>query len=356
MSAPTGALCFASNPEVTGIGVRAAIYAQNLLSFAPALLALRNRNVTPAELEVSGTQSTTTLITTFKFAILVSTVIQAHAAKSGAGISNYHTSIVLNLSWMNNTYLFIYLLLYTYRRVNLPEEELDLKARDHLPTALQHQRRVARLIYEAKKAAMNPVVIMGSLHLSLMAAVGIWLWSNPAHFGGPPVTCPNSLSASVFIVGTEVPLGSARLRAWSILIYSILLIPLLNLLIPMALFSLPLFLHWHQKQVQLRRIMIVLGMLGVIDVILLTDTEVGIKKNLEYGWLGKDEGQWSFGQTLALLLLLVPLRDLWKALWERPAKSLGQRLKKASAAGKEVVEDALDQGPKKIALGMHDLS
>ncbi|KAG6855249.1 hypothetical protein H0H87_006165, partial [Tephrocybe sp. NHM501043] len=331
--------CFGANPDVSGIGVRIAIYAQNLLSFAPALLALRDKKVTPTELDALETQSTTILITAF--AILVSTIVQARTS----GISNYHASIVLDLSWMNNTNLFIYLLLYTYRRVNLSDTELKAEVKDE-----SRVKGLARWIYEARKATVNPVIIIGTLHLSLMASVGIWLWSNPAHFSKvSPDNC--SLSASVVVVGKAVPLGSPRLRIWSLLIYSTLLIPFFNLLIPTALFAVPLFLFRHSKHMKLRRIMIGLGMLGVIDAVLLFDTEWGIRQNINQKLLSPDEGEWTFGQTLALLLLLVPLRDLGEAFWERRAKVLGERLLDASLKGElQVVKHVLGFGPQKDAI------
>ncbi|KAG6844213.1 hypothetical protein H0H87_008850 [Tephrocybe sp. NHM501043] len=342
--------CFGANPDVSGIGVRTAIYAQNLLSFVPALLALKDGKVTPTELDALETQSTTILITAF--AILVSTIVQASTSSTSNrlnGISNYHASIVLDLSWMNNTNLFIYLLLYTYRRVNLSDDELGEEAMGYLKPDTP---RLARCIYEARKAIMNHVIIIGTLHLSLMASVGIWLWSNPAQFGKfPPSEC--SLSASAVVVGRAFLMGSTGLQAWSILVYSILLIPFLNLLIPIALFAVPLFVFKHSKGMQLYRIMIGLGMLAVIDVVLLVDTEVGIKKNLDHGLIAKDEGAWTFGQTLALLLLLVPLCDLSEALWERRAKSMGQTLLEASETGETaVVKYLLKRGAQKDDIGM----
>ncbi|KAF8902786.1 hypothetical protein CPB84DRAFT_1657216, partial [Gymnopilus junonius] len=98
-----------SNPDISGIGVRTSIYAQNLLSFIPAIFALRDE-VTIITLENLETQSTTILITAF--AILLSTVVQVFTK----GVSNFHATIILNLSWMNNTNLFIYFLLYVYHR------------------------------------------------------------------------------------------------------------------------------------------------------------------------------------------------------------------------------------------------
>ncbi|KAJ6545349.1 hypothetical protein B0H19DRAFT_1167477, partial [Mycena capillaripes] len=50
-----------SDPDISGIGVRVAIYAQNLLSFVPVIGVLRDREVSLYELETVETQSTTIL-------------------------------------------------------------------------------------------------------------------------------------------------------------------------------------------------------------------------------------------------------------------------------------------------------
>jgi hypothetical protein len=99
------------NPDIAGIGVRIAIYIQNILSFGPAFYSLINdRKVDRKELRTVEKQSTTILITAF--AILISLIVQALAFN----LSAFHTSIVLNLSWMNNTNTFIYFLLYIHHK------------------------------------------------------------------------------------------------------------------------------------------------------------------------------------------------------------------------------------------------
>ncbi|KAJ7937768.1 hypothetical protein B0H13DRAFT_1588224 [Mycena leptocephala] len=102
--------CIPSDPDISGIGVRAAIYIQNLLSFVPAFWALSHGRVSEYELESVQTQSTTILLTAF--AILISAMVQARTL----GLSNYHVSIILSLSWMNNTNTFIYFLLYVQHK------------------------------------------------------------------------------------------------------------------------------------------------------------------------------------------------------------------------------------------------
>ncbi|KAH6914544.1 hypothetical protein BKA70DRAFT_1180023 [Coprinopsis sp. MPI-PUGE-AT-0042] len=101
------ALCnIPGNPDIYGIGVRIAIYIQNLLCFLPALWALWDGEVTQDELDSAETQTTTNLV--LAFAILISSIVQALTL----GLSNFHANIVLSMSWMNNTNAFIYFLLY----------------------------------------------------------------------------------------------------------------------------------------------------------------------------------------------------------------------------------------------------
>jgi hypothetical protein len=107
----TSLICLQADPDISGIGVRAAIYMQNLLSFIPGIWALWDGKVTKAELDSVETQSTTILITAF--AILIAAVVEARTA---TGLSNFHASVVLSLSWMNNTNTFIYFLLYVQHK------------------------------------------------------------------------------------------------------------------------------------------------------------------------------------------------------------------------------------------------
>ncbi|KAJ7615760.1 hypothetical protein DFH06DRAFT_1062662, partial [Mycena polygramma] len=108
--------CIPADPDISGIGVRVAIYAQNLFSFVPAIWALWDGEVSDYELESVETQSTTILITAF--AILISAMAQGRTRglSDKAGNGNFHATIVLDLSWMNNTNTFIYFLLYVQRK------------------------------------------------------------------------------------------------------------------------------------------------------------------------------------------------------------------------------------------------
>ncbi|KAF8521963.1 hypothetical protein BU17DRAFT_8799, partial [Hysterangium stoloniferum] len=97
-------------PDISSIGVCVAIYAQNLMSFLPAFYAISNGEVTVDELSSVKTQASTIFITAL--AILILAIFEAVTQQ----ITSFHATIILNLSWMNNTNLFIYLLLYIHHK------------------------------------------------------------------------------------------------------------------------------------------------------------------------------------------------------------------------------------------------
>ena len=70
-----------------------------------------------------------------------------------------------------------------------------------------------------------------------MAGIGIWLWSDPSKFGQPLAPgCDPTLT----VVGVPARFSSKPLRIVSLTMYSLVLIPGLNLIPPFAFF---LFLH-----------------------------------------------------------------------------------------------------------------
>lgn len=95
-----------ANPDISGIGVRISIYVQALLSFIPTLVALLDGEVSEGELEIMNDLATTNLV--LAYAILISCFVQA----STIGLTSYHASIVLSMSWLSNSGAFIYFQLY----------------------------------------------------------------------------------------------------------------------------------------------------------------------------------------------------------------------------------------------------
>ncbi|KAJ7623023.1 hypothetical protein DFH06DRAFT_1230702 [Mycena polygramma] len=385
--------CIPGDPDISGIGVRAAIYAQNLLSFIPAISALWDGEVAPYELEAVKDQSTTILITAF--GILISAIVQA----TTLGLSNFHASIILSLSWMNNTNTFIYFLLYVQHRSQLGPQQIrsdviswirhikkwlfgsvswgesnwddrkrmwpQRREEPDIPLAPENAeiepQSLLAVIFRVKVKGI--VAILGSLHLSMMAALGLWLWSNPRTFGtaASANACGIEFSTTV-ILGKAVPLASSGLRIWSILVYAAVLAPGLNLLIPMFIFlgiiisyrafhaprrpnkfdrRNPRAFDRHNARARMRNpnmrtgpskppprnmvrrsltalqawynpflfpTVLAMLLLFAINITFLVDIELTLRRNRYLQ--SSSESVWTFGQTLAMLLLVLPLRDL----------------------------------------------
>ncbi|KAJ7158144.1 hypothetical protein C8R46DRAFT_1003172, partial [Mycena filopes] len=319
--------CITVNPDITGIGVRTAIYAQNILCFVPIVLHLQDGFISDEEMKGIKDQSIGMLAVAF--AILISTIIQAKTAVQGQPITGFHAAVILDLSWMNNTSTWIWFLLYAHHVSNSEtEEEADNGkeaaetrdphcprcrlgyGRNSIPATLlawlsvirsrachRHRERRQGLLAQVLCACdcsrdlfwQSPVLFIGSLHLSLMAAVGLWLWSHPAKFGTPIDGCVPTLT----IIGHSVPFSSKPLRIFSLAMYSLLAIPLINLLPPIIFFlALHILYSWtglrglfrqrfEQRSREIHNAALVLGLviLLAINLILLVDIEYTIRRN-----------------------------------------------------------------------------
>jgi hypothetical protein len=113
--------CIPANPDISGIGVRAAIYAQNFLCFVPVVAHLRDGKVSAEEMKGVKNQSIGMLA--IAFTILISTIIQAKIFVEGQSITSFHAAVILDLSWMNNTSTWIWFLLYAHHLSKADEEQ-----------------------------------------------------------------------------------------------------------------------------------------------------------------------------------------------------------------------------------------
>ncbi|KAG6914483.1 hypothetical protein DXG01_016981 [Tephrocybe rancida] len=370
--------CIIANPDISGIGVRLAIYLQNFLTFAPVVVHLSDWKVTRDE--VLATEGQSIGILSIAFAILVSTIIEAKASAAGASISRFHAAVILNLSWMNNTSAFVWFLLYAHSR-SKPERDSDFLRHGTGEASLDRVggtgavgdvrqgsaggkasriTRIPRAVHRFwNLVSQAPVLTLGSIHLSLMAAIGIWLWSNPTRFG-TPINCDPSLT----IVGGAAHFSSPALRIFSLIMYGVLLIPGVNLIVPFVFFLSPHIMYnqsrlrhprfWERCQhilcTSLRHVglnvhqerhighdleaqvhddqnpgvlatrssshpaflVISLGLLFAVNIVFLADIELTLSRNQRFQ--SHEEDNWGFGQVLALLLLVIPLRDLFSSV------------------------------------------
>jgi len=86
-----------ANPDISGIGVRTAIYIQAVLSVIHPLVAGYDGKIDDFEMQSLATVYLGILLP--GCALLISAIIQARTF----GLSAYHAMIVLFLSWINNT-------------------------------------------------------------------------------------------------------------------------------------------------------------------------------------------------------------------------------------------------------------
>ncbi|KAJ3526330.1 hypothetical protein NMY22_g10206 [Coprinellus aureogranulatus] len=378
-----------ANPDVTGVGVRLSIYSQNILCFVPAIAALLDFRITTYEMESLETQAMTNLI--LAFAILISCGVQALTL----GLSSYHASIVLSMSWINNTNAFIYFVLYVHYKAKLNEGPgltpvkpewkawkahvmTQLRALLHLPYGLANEasgeepteggthedmQGPAVRTSSAKILFGRVALLMGSLHLTLTAALGIWLWSDIRSFGQSTSTgsCATDY-LDITILGARVPFASNPLRVTSLVIYSLFLLPGFNLLLPMALF-LGFFIWHHSWYGEVARrstspvtakaphlpflkslftqpladvctacikssifpVCVGLVFLFAVNIFFITDIELTLLRNKALQAPG--EAEWGFGQVLAVLLLVMPLRDLVEMILARRQRRQEKQIK-----------------------------
>jgi hypothetical protein len=180
-----------------------------------------------------------------------------------------------------------------------------------------------------KRFFKKVVLSLGSLHLTLMSAIGIWLWASPSLFEqsqqGFTMQPPDSLPiecTSTALLGHSIKLTSSGLQRWSLVIYSVFLVPGLNLLLPVFLF-LALHIGFHKLPIPEERsktimrrlfgvapVLVGLIFLLAINIVFLVDIETTIHR--ARGRQESGESEWTFGQTLALLLLSLPIRDVFE--------------------------------------------
>jgi hypothetical protein len=189
------------------------------------------------------------------------------------------------------------------------------------------------------------VLSLGSLHLTLMAVIGIWFWSSPTLFESRQPEHPEASSlycTSTNVLGQTISLTSLPLRAVSLVIYSFFLIPGLNLLAPAALF-LAAHIGYHRMRnrdnhAKLSILPIFAGLLFLlaINVVFLVNIETTIRQHQV-----DEEALWTFGQTLAVLLLVLPLRDVFSFITHVRKE---KRHEKRRARCTEELKRALERG------------
>ena len=189
-----------------GIGVRIAVYIQAFLPLITAVLQFCTGRP-PIEFQLQAAQSASSSLIT-GMALIISAIIQQHTQ----GLSIFHALIVLSLCWITvfGSFIPFYFLVYSANGGNIQ-------------------------IIEHNATRMSSLFMV---KLMLMGGFGVWTLSQFSTFDSTPNPCTSS---TVFwILGHHPHVTSRPFRKALLALYSLLLVPLVNLLVIFALL-LPLF-------------------------------------------------------------------------------------------------------------------
>jgi hypothetical protein len=343
--------CIEPNADIAGKGVRFAIYIQAILCAIMLLVALRDRKVSGGENK--DLQKTISSVLLTGCALLISTISQA----AKVGLSAYHTIIVLNLCWINCWTLFISWWGFTLAKSHsnrgpAPEAQqaaLTVQSLNTEPSQLvispshtpnptpeagsQQSAAPSKLasslsdqVPEAEApqpdTSGEPYVVqfiaVSSVNLSLMSALGLWVWAKIETFGN---TTPECNKLSIFVIfGKDVPITNPGLRYSFIFFYALIAIPLANLLL-LALLRhqvtrilgklVKKLLKTKKKTDGYRAYLIRIIIPLFFYVTFVVNNELMINRNTGL-MLSREETDWTLGQTLPLVLLIIPVIHIWE--------------------------------------------
>ncbi|KIM88232.1 hypothetical protein PILCRDRAFT_814137 [Piloderma croceum F 1598] len=286
--------CLNPNPDIAGIGVRVSIYIQAFLNLACTFVFAKDGKISSYESATLSTSSTNLFLT--GCALLISAFIQG----ATSGFSVHHALIILNISWINS---FSAILFVTLGVV------LSISFTTWFEPGL-------RQLWTGTLLRAIPLSI---LHLSGMGALGIWVWAKVNTFGDQ-LECTPATFMTIF--GHDIAVTSASLRKGSIVLYSIITLPLLNLVIiilvgvvMVTLLSLAYYtIHGSfEPWESFDRFILVSGGLttALLEVLFIVDTELMISRSSTLVKPG--ESAWTFGQTLAMVMVAMLLLDTVRA-------------------------------------------
>ncbi|ESK90416.1 hypothetical protein Moror_13682 [Moniliophthora roreri MCA 2997] len=332
----TPGVCIAANPDVSGIGVRVAVYAQTFLSYAPAFLFTYDGKLDLEEEQALLKIYTPLLISSM--ALLITTGIQ----QVTIGLGNHHILLVLNLMWMMNASALVLCVVPTLEWLSrpqvLPVVHQKLARRWKMLSWFPSRSQERHLLFWWPRRHRQLLgVVFVSVHLMGMSVLGLWHWIRlnirGLNSNLDPSECFDKITTTYLFM--RFPITDDRIRVLSLVFYSFMAIPILNIEFAVMLVNgiswlivspgrrilnrvLPQTLRllytwflltaygrdWPWLEPRLKCIVAVLLPL-FIAVHTVIDTELTINRNTAL--VGNDEKQWTFGQVLALLLVILPL-------------------------------------------------
>ncbi|KZO90986.1 hypothetical protein CALVIDRAFT_568559 [Calocera viscosa TUFC12733] len=263
-----------ANPDIDGIGIRVAMYAQAILALLPIGIALLagdfDEDGFQADL-VNDIKMNSTSVLATGCALLVASFIQA-----GRGsLDLYDAIIVLQLSWLNNlTAAF--------------------------PTLL---RAIIDDDKGIKKNTFSRKLGLYMLHCTVTGAFGIWIFHDIQSWSP-------GCAQEYFLVmcGQKLQASGPNVRIAVLVISSLAVIPLVNVLVIFVL----ILLLCNLEQMLCRcnenhTPILALLAWGVPSILIIVGTEQFIYDNRGVISGSANQSDWTFGQILALLLVIFPI-------------------------------------------------
>jgi hypothetical protein len=167
------------------------------------------------------------------------------------------------------------------------------------------------------------LVLLPAAHLSALGFLGILLWTQVQTFGDQPECTPRTV---LTVFGSSLRVLDETIRRGSMATYWIAAIPLLNVLVTSAAaFIAPAvmtLLLWTAEHVVDRQLLpwnvfspcCGIATIFVLLVLFISNTELMIARGVHTALVGVGEEEWTFGQTLALITLLVQMAEMVKVV------------------------------------------
>jgi hypothetical protein len=175
------------------------------------------------------------------------------------------------------------------------------------------------------------MAVLASIHLTLFASFGSWLWITIRTFGdhGNNVDC--EIPTHLIIFGAAIPVISPTIRSMFLLVYVLCILPLINIIVCVALGFIVVYALYRVITFRRRRSQDITDRSFFYSAVFLTFlsqlyfilcTEFTIKNNQHLLKQGDTrENDWTFGQTLAVALTAIPLLEVYKSLKKVAYKS-----------------------------------
>ena len=277
---PTPA-CVASSSDIASLGVRVATYFQSLLLFVTTFIFVFDGFVDSGEQKVLNRIYKSLLL--MACGLLLSAVV--HATRFD--LSVYHAFVVLNLCWMLVANALIVCVLPT------------------IDAQIQRGWRGWIGSFWPSRVGQLRAVLLVSIHLSALGAVGLWLWSNPINFS-ESVQCTRSAIVYVFV--TPLSLTDRSLRITSLVFYGLAVVPVLNTLIFTAIVVtvVKVINGLIPRPYTFGRLYRIAACVqAIVNAFLIASTELTVRRNR--GLVDGGSSDWGFGQILVLLLGISPI-------------------------------------------------